>query len=52
MGWKVLFGWGKRYGGCWGFCLLGMFECISVVVDGACFRDFRGLGLCTVGTVG
>jgi hypothetical protein len=30
-----------------------VFGCISVVVlDGACVRDCRGLGLCTVGTVG
>jgi hypothetical protein len=30
-----------------------VFGCISVVVvEGACVRDCRGLGFCTVGTVG
>jgi hypothetical protein len=32
--------------------LLCVFGWISVVVEGACVRDCRGLGLCTVGTVG
>jgi hypothetical protein len=47
-------GWmGKRYGGSWGLWPLFVFECISfVVVDGACVKDCRGLGLCTVGAVG
>jgi hypothetical protein len=44
---------GKRYGGSWGLWPLFVFECISfVVVDGACVKDCRGLGLCTVGAVG
>jgi hypothetical protein len=29
-----------------------VFEGISLVVEGACVRDFRWLGLCTVGTLG
>jgi hypothetical protein len=29
-----------------------MFECISVVMQGACVRDCRGLGLCKVSIVG
>jgi hypothetical protein len=29
-----------------------VFGCISVVVQGVSVRDCRGLGLCTVGTVG
>jgi hypothetical protein len=34
----------------WPMCVFG---CISVVVvDGVCVRYCRGLGLCTVGTVG
>jgi hypothetical protein len=43
----------KEYGG---FCILWplcVFDCISVVlVEGICVRDFRGLELCAVGTVG
>jgi hypothetical protein len=43
--------WGKQYGGCrvlWPLCVLG---CISVlIVEGACVRDCRALGLCKVGT--
>jgi hypothetical protein len=44
--------WRKRYGDCWVFWPLYVFWCISVVVEGAWVRDCRGLGLCTVGTVG
>jgi hypothetical protein len=29
-----------------------VFGCISIVVEGAFVRDYRGLGLCTVGIVG
>jgi hypothetical protein len=44
---------GKMFGGCWVLWPLCVFGYISdVVVEGACVRDFRGLGLCTVGTVG
>jgi hypothetical protein len=37
--------------GCWffGFCVFG---CVSVVVEGSCVRDCRGLRLCKVGIVG
>jgi hypothetical protein len=36
-----------------GFVALCVFGCISVVVEGVCVRDCRGLGLlCTDGTVG
>jgi hypothetical protein len=36
-----------------GFCGPFVFECIStVVMKGVCVRDCRGLGLCTVDTVG
>jgi hypothetical protein len=46
-------GWGKRFGGCWGLWPLYMFGCISVVVvEGACDRDCKRLGLCTVSSVG
>jgi hypothetical protein len=48
----ILKGRGGKRGGwvLWSLCVFG---CISVVVlDGACVRDCRGLGLCTVGTVG
>jgi hypothetical protein len=46
-------GLGKRYGGCWGLWPLCMLGCISaVVVEGACIKNCRGLGLCIVGTVG
>jgi hypothetical protein len=43
----------KSYGGCWvlwPLCVLGFIS--VVVVEGACVQDCRGLGLCTVGTVG
>jgi hypothetical protein len=44
--------WGKRYGGC---CVSGplcVFGCSSaVVVECACVKDCRGLGVCMVGTV-
>jgi hypothetical protein len=46
-------GWGKRYVGCWvlwPLCVLGYIP--IVVVEGACIRDCRELGLCIVGTVG
>jgi hypothetical protein len=43
---------GKRCGDCWVLWPLCVFEYISVVVvEGACVRDCRGLGLCTVGTL-
>jgi hypothetical protein len=45
-------GWEKRYGSCWVLWPLCVFGYIFVVVEGACVRDFRGLGLYTVGTVG
>jgi hypothetical protein len=36
-----------------GFGPLCVFGCLyGVVVESACVRDFRGLGLCRVGTVG
>jgi hypothetical protein len=42
----------KWYGSCWVLWYLSMFVCISVVVvEGVCVRDFRGVGLCTIGTV-
>jgi hypothetical protein len=45
-------GWGKRYEGCWVLWPLCVFGCIStVVVEGSCVRDCRGLGVCIVGTV-
>jgi hypothetical protein len=45
-------GWDKNFGTCWVLWPLCMFGCISVaVVEGACVRDCRGLGLCTVGIV-
>jgi hypothetical protein len=45
--------WGKQHGGCWFLWSLCVFGCISVVVvEGACVRDCRGLGLCEVGIVG
>jgi hypothetical protein len=34
-----------------GFVALVHVVCISVVMDGVCVRDCRGLGLYTVGTV-
>jgi hypothetical protein len=44
---------GNRYGGCWVLWTLHVFGCISAIaVEGACVTDCRGLGLCTVGTVG
>jgi hypothetical protein len=42
---------GKEKWGLLGFVAL-VCGCISVVVEGACVRDCRGLGLCQVGTVG
>jgi hypothetical protein len=45
--------WGKRYGVSWVLWPLCVVEFISVVlVEGDCFRDCRGWGVCTVGTVG
>jgi hypothetical protein len=39
--------------GAFEFCGPCVFGCISIVVtETACVRDCRGLGLCTVGTVG
>jgi hypothetical protein len=44
--------WGKQCGGCWFLWPLCVFGYISVVVvEGACVRDFRGLGFCKVGIV-
>jgi hypothetical protein len=43
---------GKRYGSCWFLWPLCVFGCISVVVESVCVRNCRGLGFCTVGTVG
>jgi hypothetical protein len=43
---------GETYEGSWVLWPLCVFGCISVVVEGACVRDFRRLVLCTVGTVG
>jgi hypothetical protein len=37
--------------GFWGLCVC-VFGCISVVVEGACVRDCRGLGLCKDGIIG
>jgi hypothetical protein len=45
----------KGYGGCWVLWSLCVLGCISTVVmegEGAYVRDCRGLGVCTVGTVG
>jgi hypothetical protein len=40
------------WGGCWFLWPLCVFVGIStVVVEGACIRDCRGLRVCTVGTV-
>jgi hypothetical protein len=38
--------------GCWFLWSLCIFGCISLVVEGACVRDYGGLGLCKVGIVG
>jgi hypothetical protein len=35
-----------------GFCGSCVFGCISVVVEGVCVRDCRGLGLYIVGRIG
>jgi hypothetical protein len=44
---------GARGMGKLGFMSFWVFGCLSVVVvEGACVRDCRGLGLCTFGTVG
>jgi hypothetical protein len=41
--------WGKWCGGCWVLWPLCVFGYISVVVvEGACVRDCRWLGLCKV----
>jgi hypothetical protein len=41
--------WRKRYGDCWVLWPLSVFGYISfVIVEGACVRDYRGQGLCTV----
>jgi hypothetical protein len=46
-------GWEKRYVGCWVLWPLCVLGCISTaVMEGACVRNCRGLGLCMVGTVG
>jgi hypothetical protein len=43
----------KRYRACWDFGPLCVFGYISfVVVEGACVRHYRGLGLYIVGTIG
>jgi hypothetical protein len=45
--------WGKHWGGCWflwSFCVFGFIS--FVVVEGACVRDCRVLGLCKLGIVG
>jgi hypothetical protein len=43
----------KMYGGCWVLWPLCVFGYISVVVvQSVCVWDFRGLGLCAVGTAG
>jgi hypothetical protein len=44
--------WVKIYGGCWVLWPLCVFGCISIVVEGVCVRDCRGVGLCTFGRVG
>jgi hypothetical protein len=44
--------WGKQCGGYWFLLSFCVFGCISVVVEGACVRDCRGLGFCKVGIVG
>jgi hypothetical protein len=46
-------GWvGEEAWGCWVLCPLCMFGYISViVVEGACIRNCRRLGLCTDGMV-
>jgi hypothetical protein len=46
---KGVGGWGKRYGVCWVLWPLCVFGYISVVMEGGCVRNCRGLGLCTVG---
>jgi hypothetical protein len=46
-------GWRKRNRGCWVLWPLCVFGYIyAVVVEGAFVRDCRGLGMCTVDTVG
>jgi hypothetical protein len=40
VGWVMLF--------LWSLCVFG---CISVVEEGVCVRDCRGLGLCKVGII-
>jgi hypothetical protein len=46
-------GWANKYGGCWVLWLLCASGYIcAVVVEGACVRDCRGLGMSMVGTVG
>jgi hypothetical protein len=44
--------WGKQCGGCWFLWSLCVLGCISVVVEHACVRDCRVLGLCKVAIVG
>jgi hypothetical protein len=44
--------WEKQCRDCgflWSLCVFG---CISIVVEGACVRNCRGMGLCKVGKVG
>jgi hypothetical protein len=50
-----------KKGGCMGKEIWGLLDfvafvcvwvCFCFVVEGACVRDWRGLGLCTVGAVG
>jgi hypothetical protein len=43
---------GEAVWGYWFLWSLCVFGCISVVVEGACVKDCRGLGLYTVGIVG
>jgi hypothetical protein len=46
-------GWVESYGGCWVLWPLCVFGWISIViVEGVCFRDCSGLGLCVVDRVG
>jgi hypothetical protein len=37
---------------CCFFCGPCVFGCVSVVVEGACARGCKGLGMCNVGIVG
>jgi hypothetical protein len=45
-GWAEKEGEVKKFGSCWDLLSLGVFGCISaVVVEGACVRDCRRLGV-------